>query len=326
MTEHPDHLPTSSSPQLGRLDSVNVRQIWPHEAHAFTPWLLDNPDVLSDALGIEVEFEAAEHRVGGFALDLIGRDLAHDAVLIVENQLEGTNHNHLGQILTYAAGTDASTIVWIATSFREEHRQVLDWLNELTGTDVRFFGIELTAVRIGDSAAAPLLRIVAEPNDWQKEVRTNTQAAARGGLSAEYHAFWTRYLEVLAERHPEWKGARRPQPRGWLDFRSPIPSVRINPGFAQGDRLRHELYIDTGDADRNLVLFNAFRDRREAVEGAYGAELDFEELPERRASRIAEYREGHVSESERWDEFIDWLIDRGERMRRAIEVVRPHLQ
>ena len=139
------------SVELGRLEHVDPRSVWVHEAHDFTPWLLANADRLSEALGIDLELEAAEHAVGGYSLDLVGRDITNDAVLIVENQLATTDHSHLGQVLTYAAGTGASTIVWIATAFREEHRQALDWLNESTGDEAHFFGIELQLVKIGDS-------------------------------------------------------------------------------------------------------------------------------------------------------------------------------
>ena len=132
------------------------------------------------------ELEAAEHPVGGYSLDLVGRDTTNDAVLIVENQLAPTDHSHLGQVLTYAAGTAASTIVWIATAFCEEHRQALDWLNENTGEDVHFFGIELQVVKIGDSPPAPLLNLVAQPNDWQKQVRASTQRSAVTGKGALY--------------------------------------------------------------------------------------------------------------------------------------------
>ena len=146
--------------ELGKLEHVDPRTVWPHEAHDFTPWLLANADRLAEALGIDLELEAAEHAVGGYALDLVGRDITNDAVLIVENQLAVTDHSHLGQVLTYAAGTAASTIVWIATAFREEHRQALDWLNENTGDNAHFFGIELQVVTIGDSAPAPLFNVV----------------------------------------------------------------------------------------------------------------------------------------------------------------------
>lgn len=175
-------MPSSTTvAHLGALETVEVRKVWISESRDFTPWLLENPDRLAEALGIELELEYAEHAVGPFKLDLKGRDLTNDAVLMVENQLESTDHNHLGQVLTYAAGTGASTVVWIATAFREEHRQALDWLNEQTGQETHFFGIEIQAVRIGDSLPAPLFKLVAQPNDWQKQVKTATEAGSFRG-------------------------------------------------------------------------------------------------------------------------------------------------
>jgi hypothetical protein len=181
--------PTPMTEELGKLEQVDPRSVWVHEAHHFTPWLLANADRLADALGIDLELEAAEHAVGGYSLDLVGRDITNDAVLIVENQLAGTDHSHLGQVLTYAAGTGAATIIWIATSFREEHRQALDWLNENTGEETHFFGIELQVVRIGESAHAPLFNVVVQPNDWQKQVRATTRTGAATGRGALYLEF-----------------------------------------------------------------------------------------------------------------------------------------
>jgi len=181
-SQHPDPSgrPGSQVPALGRLTPVDPRGVWVNEARDLTPWLLANWDHLANALGIELELTASEHPVGGFSLDLVGRDLTHDSVLMVENQLEGSDHGHLGQLVTYAAGTGAATIVWIATTFREEHRQALDWLNEHTYPDIRLFGIQLEVVKIGDSLPAPVLHVVSQPNDWQKRVRSATAAARPG--------------------------------------------------------------------------------------------------------------------------------------------------
>lgn len=141
-----------TTPNLGRLTTVSPREVWTHETHNFTPWLLENVDVLSDLLDMDLTLDVAEHPVGGFSLDLKGRDLSDASVVIVENQLEQSDHLHLGQILTYAAGTNPKTIVWITTGFRSEHRAALDWLNEHTDPDTRFFGVKIEVVRIGDSA------------------------------------------------------------------------------------------------------------------------------------------------------------------------------
>ncbi len=305
---------------LGRLEPVEVRSVWGHEARDFTPWLLDHADHLAEVLGIDLELETAEHPVGGFSLDLVGRDLTQDAVLIVENQLEGTDHNHLGQILTYAAGTDASTIVWIATAFREEHRQALDWLNEQTGEQLRFFGIELRVVRIGSSPPAPLLRLVAEPNDWQKQVRSATRSAKGGSKAALYEVFWATYLERMNAEHPDWSRARKPTSSNWLSMSAPLRGAFLSSSFAQGKRLRHEIYIDTGDRTQNDEIFARLLQQKDKFEAAYGRPLEWEALPNARACRIAEYRaNADVTFEGEHEEYVAWFLDAGVRMRRALD-------
>lgn len=182
-------------PPLGRLSQVPPHAVWPHEALDFTPWLLDNADVLSDVLGMDLELEAAEHPIGGFSLDLIGKDRASGERVIIENQLETSNHGHLGQILTYAGGTDPSTIIWVAPAFRDEHRAALEWLNERTDENTRFFAVQVSVVKIGDSLPAPLLTLVVQPNDWGKAVKATTSAASKR---------WTREDLLAALRDGGW--------------------------------------------------------------------------------------------------------------------------
>jgi hypothetical protein len=294
--------------------------VWPHEAHDFTPWLLGNADRLSEALCIEIELGAAEHAVGGYSLDLVGRDITNDAVLIVENQLEQTDHSHLGQVLTYAAGTLASTIVWIATSFREEHRQALTWLNESTDDKTHFFGIELQVVRIGASASAPLFKVVAQPNDWQKQIRAVTRATGLTGKGALYTRFWERFLARVHAQHPDWTTAQRRESQNWFDMKSPVRGGRIIASFAQGNRLRSELYIDTGSGDDNTRIFDQLLARRDEIEAAYGGPLCWEQLPNRRACRAAaDYWDGcDIADEDRWDEYIGWFIDTGVRLRASL--------
>src|ERR1051325_7974151 len=158
---------------LGRLERVDLRHIWISEATGFTPWLArpENIVVLSEALGIELEIEAHEKTVGRFRADILCKDIETGRWVLIENQLERTDHSHLGQLLTYAAGLDAVTIVWVAERFTEEHRAALDWLNERTDEKITFFGLEVELWRIGDSAVAPKLNIVSKPNDWTRSVQ-----------------------------------------------------------------------------------------------------------------------------------------------------------
>lgn len=306
--------------ELGRLEKLDLRDIWPHEAYQLTPWLLENSDVISEALGIDLELSVAEHPVGSFSLDLLGRDLTNDCVLIVENQLTPTDHDHLGKLVTYAAGTDAGTVIWLAPRFREEHRQALDLLNDLGGDRVRFFGIELSAVRIGGSKPAPMVQIRAQPNDWHAHVSASARATQASGKAAIYRQFWTRFLERVAVEHPTWTNASKPQTASWLSMPCPFKggSGYVS-SFAQGGKVRVELYIDSPQGETADAIYGMLHERARDLETVFGGALVFEELPDRRASRIAVYRDGDVSETTLHDEYIDWMFDTGERLRRAIE-------
>ncbi len=159
--------------KLGKLKEVEVRELWKGEATDFTPWLAkeDNIALLNDAIGIDLEVIKQEKDVGPYRADILCKDTIADHYVLIENQLERTDHTHLGQLLTYAAGLDAVSIIWISKTFTEEHRAALDWLNRITEEGINFFGIEITAYRIGESLPAPKFNIVSKPNDWVKHVK-----------------------------------------------------------------------------------------------------------------------------------------------------------
>jgi len=162
---------------LGRLAKVELRDVWKNEAQDFTPWLAeeDNLALLGDTIGLDLELEAVEKGVGPFSADIVCKETANNTNVLIENQIERTDHTHLGQIMTYAAGLNAVTIVWVAKRFTDEHRAALDWLNEITNEDITFFGLEVEVWRIGDSAKAPKFNVVSKPNEWTK---------AGGGIKA----------------------------------------------------------------------------------------------------------------------------------------------
>ena len=170
---------------LGRLTRVDLRDIWTSEAIDFTPWLAqpENISILGDTLGIDLELEAQEKAVGPFRADILCKDIGTDSWVLVENQLERTDHTHLGQLLTYASGLQAVTIVWIAARFTEEHRATLDWLNKITDESFRFLGLEVELWRIGDSPAAPKFNIVSKPNDWSRSVAQAARSLDEAALT-----------------------------------------------------------------------------------------------------------------------------------------------
>lgn len=310
-------------PELGRVEQVDLRSVWTHEARSLTPWLLDNADVLADVLGIDLELSANEHAVGTFSLDLIGRDLTNDCVLIVENQLEVSDHDHLGKLITYAAGTEARTVVWLAPRFRDEHRQALELLNDLGEGRVRFFAIELGAVRIGDSAVAPLLETRVEPSDWHARLSAVARSATEAtGKPALYQQSWGRFLDRVHSEHPGWTRARSAPTGNWLNLPCPLKGdAHYALSFAQGGRLRAELYVDAPDPAQVEHVFAALESHQEQLEATFGAPLSWEPLPERRASRVAAYGEGDVADLDDHDAYIDWFFDTLGRLRVAVEQV-----
>lgn len=164
--------------KLGRLEKLDLRTYWKKEATDFTPWLAqeENIQLLSETIGIELEVQSQEESVGPFSADILCKDTINDHYVLIENQLERTDHTHLGQLMTYAAGLDAVTIIWIAQKFTEEHRAALDWLNRITDDTFTFFGIEIELYKIGESNPAPMFKIVSKPNDWTKQVKKSTSS------------------------------------------------------------------------------------------------------------------------------------------------------
>lgn len=180
--------PAAGTPRFGRLEKISARGGWLHEALDFTPWLAENLELLGEAVGLALELRRREHPVGKYSLDLLLED-AQERVVIVENQFGATDHDHLGKLLTYCAGTSADVVIWIAETLNEEHIAALEWLNESTVQGVGFFGVELELLKIGDSLPAPHFRVVVQPNEWVKSVR------APKGTATEWN--WQRYAEEL---------------------------------------------------------------------------------------------------------------------------------
>lgn len=184
---------------LGRLVEVDLRAAWTHEALSFTPWLAQNLTHLSEAIGIPLEVAGTEVAVDAFSADILAVNPQDGSRVLIENQLERSDHSHLGQIMTYLAGLEAQTIIWIAHSFTDAHLSALRWLNQHTADPFAFFAVQLRAVRIADSPIAPLFDILERPNDWDRAVKE--VAKARGDLSTIgqfRRAFW----EHFVARHP----------------------------------------------------------------------------------------------------------------------------
>lgn len=159
---------TVSSIQIAAMKRMGIREVWIDEAQHFTPWLAENIHILGESLGLDLEVQATEKFVGMFRADIIATDITTGEAVLIENQLDRTDHSHLGQLLTYASGVRATTVVWIAGQFSEEHRSALDWLNEVAGKSIRFFGIEIELWSIAGSLPAARFNVVSKPNSWKQ--------------------------------------------------------------------------------------------------------------------------------------------------------------
>ena len=190
-----------TTPEFGNLEIIDLREAWPHEAHDFTPWLADNLDRLSDAIGITLESEGTEVQVEQFSADIFARNTLDDSFVLIENQLEISDHTHLGQILTYLAGLEARTVILVARDFQEAHLSAIRWLNENTTDQFAFFAVQLLVARIGDSPLAPLFNVWEQPNQWDRHIRAASQERRRDltPLGQFRSEFWTYY----ADRYPD---------------------------------------------------------------------------------------------------------------------------
>jgi hypothetical protein len=318
-----EHTGSEATPQpvssLSRLEPVDIRDVWANEARDFTPWLLANAEFLGEALGIDIELEAREYPVGDFSLDLFGRDITNECPLIIENQLAETNHTHLGQLLTYAAGTQAATVVWVAPSFRDEHRKALDYLNDKTGDDARFFGVEVKVVRIGDSPPAPMFGLVAKPSEWRARIESTQSSGELSEKREAYRAFWGKYLEFIHERHSGMTNVRAASTRNWININYLRRGINISLAFLAKGRLICEIYIDTRDAERNSAILNALLTHKDAVESAIGEQLQWDDIPLKRACRIRAVTSGDVLETDTHEQLISWLAAHQVKMKQVIK-------
>ena len=205
---------TESSKGLATLQAVDLQEVWKHESADFTPWLAepDNLRLLGKTLGMELDDARTEQTVGSFSADIVATNVANNRKVVIENQLQRTDHGHLGQILTYAAGLDALTVVWIAKRFTEEHRAALEWLNNHTSADIGFFGLEIEVWKIGDSPCAPKFNVVAKPNDWTKTLPTKTK---RTPTQQAQFDFWSGFREYAVGRNSKISPTA-PQPQNWM--------------------------------------------------------------------------------------------------------------
>lgn len=204
--------------KLGKFIKLDLRDYWKKEDKDFTPWLAkeENIQLLSETIGIELEVKMQEDNIGPYRADITCVDTTNNHLVLIENQLEKTDHTHLGQLMTYASGLDAVTIIWIAQKFTEEHRSALDWLNRITEDTINFFGIEVELYRINDSLPAPMFNIVSKPNNWAKYVRKSVSSQNLSETRLLQQEYW-QSLKTFLEDNKSFVKLHSAQPQHWTN-------------------------------------------------------------------------------------------------------------
>lgn len=309
--------------QLGQLKKVAVQDVWPKEAYDFTPWLSQQLPLLSEVLGIPLELLATEHPVGPFRADLLCQSGSDESRVVIENQFYKTDHSHLGQLLTYMAGTGAKTVVWIAETFTPEHRAALDWLNENTVLGVNFFGLELELWQIGDSLPAPKFNVVSQPNSWAKVNR----ASVTGDLSEIQQlrlSFWEGFREYVLANTKELRPLK-PSVENWYEFYMGKNGVWIG---ARVNSQAKSLWV--GFFMQPPVTKNVFyqlQAQKQQLDQQIGTALIWKEGVEGGKSNIEIHRQdSDIRDTTRWTEYFEWLLTQLLKLKNTFGPLLPELK
>lgn len=295
-------------PELGRLEEVNVRELWIHEQYDFSNWLAkeENIELLNEVLGLTLVDIEKEVFVGAYRCDLVAKDETSGQNVIIENQLEASNHDHLGKIVTYASGLDANVIVWIVKEAREEHRSAIEWLNNNTNKNLNFFLIEIHAYRIGNSLYAPKFEIVEKPNDFIKNAKIQTGSEELNKSQSERLVFWTRFNDVVSERGKPFN-LRKATTDHWYDVAIGVSGVLVEITLVNKEGcVGIALYIID-----DKELFDYLNEKKIEIESKLGFELDWQRLDGKKASRIIYRIPGlNFDDHSNYDALMNDIIDK----------------
>ena len=296
---------------LGKLEQVDLREVWKHEAIDFTQWLAlpENIDQLAEVIltGGSLTVTGTEVNVGLYKADILAVD-SEERVVVIENQLQQTDHDHLGKIITYAAGKQAEVMVWIVKEARQEHENAINWLNEHTDDHVHFFLIQIEAWRIGDSVPAPRFNVVAKPNDWLKIVKQNTSPGTVSDLKLQQAEFFDEIKALGQDTAPHVKSWPKATPQHWYDIRIGSSkgqvSVTLN---SQKKYVGVEFYVNAKET------YYALTSRKDEIEAALAMTCDWQELPTKTASRIIVKKEGDFRDDLLRGELRTWAVATADR-------------
>lgn len=310
----------SSIPKsIGRLIRVPLREIWRHEAQDFTRWLADHLDEIEEVTGLSLTLIEREAATGSFAVDILAED-GEGSLVVIENQLEANDHDHLGKLITYMSNQDAKIAIWITSDPRPEHERAVEWLNETLPADAAFYLIKVEAVRINDSPPAPLFTVVAAPSLTSQQVGEQRKELAQ--RHKQYLEFWAQLLDKARGQSNLFSGVS-PKKDHWISAGAGRTGVQWS-YVALKDHARVELYIDTTDSEKNKQIFDALSQYWQAIEASFGSHLVWQRLDNKRASRISHeiHTFGGISNYDQWDALQTAMVEAMDKLENAL---KPHL-
>lgn len=311
---------------LVKLEKVELRNVWEFEDRDFTPWLAQDENIsqLGEAIGIELEVESQEKNVGPFRADILAKDINTNHYVLIENQLEITDHKHLGQIMTYAAGLDAFSIIWIAERFTEEHRAAIDWINRITDENINFFGIEIEAIRINETTAAPQFKVVAKPNDWTRSVKKAANEAEYSETKLKQREYWTALKEYVANNGEPFK-MQKPLPQHWSNIAMGRSGFHLGLSVnSQKKVITVSFEINTDNAAKNKEYFDTLKERYEAdAQANISDRLVWLRLDDNKVSLVSLSENFDFMDSSTHPEQFAWFVD---TIQKFIKFFRPKIK
>ena len=298
---------------IGKLEEVDIRELWKHEQYDFSEWLSkkENIENLNDILGLTLVDISKETYVGSYRCDLFAKDETTGIKVIIENQLEMSNHDHLGKIITYASGLDAKVVVWIVKEAREEHRSAIEWLNNNTNSNINFFLIEIHAYKIGNSDNAPMFQVIEQPNDFIKNNKSINSNDTMNKSQSQRLEFWNQFNNVLVERGKPFN-VRKATTDHWYNVAIGTSDAHIDITLVNKDSvIGVELYITD-----NKEFFDKLYQRKDEIENDLGFKLDWRRLNNSKASRIVTFIKGlNFDDHSNYNELINKTTDLAVLMR-----------
>ena len=291
--------------KLAKLEKVELREVWKHEASDFTTWLVkpENLQLLGDALDLRLEPLEREAKVDKFWADIVAKEVSSDRVVVIENQLGESDHDHLGKCITYAAGKEADIIIWIVKRATEAHRKAVEWMNERTDDEIAFFLVEIEALRIGQSDVAPNFKIIEQPNEWARAFKRGTDGISETNLL--YLKFWTSFSAYANTRSDFMKrfNPTRPMPQNWMAFSSFATGCHLSlvcNTFPK--RVLAKIYIS-----QHSPYIDVFKDRYSEIQDALGVEFECGKAKDQTYSIVNDF--DISGDEKKWPECFKWFCD-----------------